>query len=219
MAPTLKTIKRQAIVVGDLIRSKCSEACHYALLAAEAALWRNRRWGSWRKPPRTTHVDVAGAPHPLTSDLLCGPDTTDTISNTLPTEARTRRALYKMAKSIFQRKRDLVYLVFFIIHVPVMLGEFFSLETRAPCSLFACSTAQQTSFSYVSRDHEEECPQSTSLLNMYILLPRDRKEYRAARFLYTGIETNLELRDFRILSQRKNIELLSFRILSQSKNV
>ncbi|KAH4069891.1 hypothetical protein HBH70_076020 [Parastagonospora nodorum] len=27
-----------------------------------------------------------------------------------------------MAKSIFQRKRDLVYLVFFIIHIPVMLG-------------------------------------------------------------------------------------------------
>jgi hypothetical protein len=29
-----------------------------------------------------------------------------------------------MAISIFQRKRDLVYLVFFIVHLPVMLGEY-----------------------------------------------------------------------------------------------
>jgi hypothetical protein len=28
-----------------------------------------------------------------------------------------------MATSIFQRKRDLVYLIFFIIHIPVMLGK------------------------------------------------------------------------------------------------
>jgi hypothetical protein len=28
-----------------------------------------------------------------------------------------------MAVSIFQRKRDLVYLVFFLIHLPVMLGK------------------------------------------------------------------------------------------------
>lgn len=27
-----------------------------------------------------------------------------------------------MAVSIFQRKRDLIYLVFFIVHLPVMLG-------------------------------------------------------------------------------------------------
>jgi hypothetical protein len=31
-----------------------------------------------------------------------------------------------MATSIFQRKRDLMYLIFFIIHVPVMLGKFFT---------------------------------------------------------------------------------------------
>jgi hypothetical protein len=31
-----------------------------------------------------------------------------------------------MATSIFQRKRDLVYLIFFIIHVPVMLGKLFT---------------------------------------------------------------------------------------------
>jgi hypothetical protein len=30
----------------------------------------------------------------------------------------------KMAPSIFQRKRDLVYFVFFLTHLPVMLGEF-----------------------------------------------------------------------------------------------
>lgn len=28
-----------------------------------------------------------------------------------------------MAVSIFQRKRDFVYLVFFIVHIPVMLGK------------------------------------------------------------------------------------------------
>lgn len=28
-----------------------------------------------------------------------------------------------MAVSIFQRKRDLIYLVFFIVHLPVMLGK------------------------------------------------------------------------------------------------
>ena len=29
-----------------------------------------------------------------------------------------------MATSLFERKRDLVYLVFFIVHLPVMLGTF-----------------------------------------------------------------------------------------------
>jgi hypothetical protein len=29
-----------------------------------------------------------------------------------------------MVTSIFERKRDLVYLIFFIVHIPVMLGEF-----------------------------------------------------------------------------------------------
>jgi hypothetical protein len=31
-----------------------------------------------------------------------------------------------MTPSIFSRKRDLVYLIFFIVHLPVMLGEFFA---------------------------------------------------------------------------------------------
>jgi len=29
-----------------------------------------------------------------------------------------------MAVSIFQRKRDLIYLVFFVVHLPVMLGKY-----------------------------------------------------------------------------------------------
>jgi hypothetical protein len=31
-----------------------------------------------------------------------------------------------MTTSIISRKRDLVYLIFFIVHLPVMLGEFFA---------------------------------------------------------------------------------------------
>jgi hypothetical protein len=34
------------------------------------------------------------------------------------------RAKAEMAVSILQRKRDFVYLVFFLTHLPVMLGEF-----------------------------------------------------------------------------------------------
>jgi hypothetical protein len=50
--------------------------------------------------------------------------------HTAPTPSRpyigtsTKQKEITMATSIFSRKRDLVYLIFFIVHVPVMLGEF-----------------------------------------------------------------------------------------------
>ncbi len=37
-----------------------------------------------------------------------------------------------MARSIFARKRDLLYTVFFAIHIPIMFGEFGSRHPKAP---------------------------------------------------------------------------------------
>jgi hypothetical protein len=81
---------------------------------------------SFEAPPRTTHVDVADAPYPLASDPLWRPNTSTTFASAVVDKTQYLEKTVRMAKSIFQRKRDLVYLVFFIIHVPVMLGEFFS---------------------------------------------------------------------------------------------
>lgn len=61
------------------------------------------------------------------------------ISNTNITTQHNSAPAYCdiMAVSIFERKRDLVYLVFFVIHLPVMLGKnssYVPIPFSAPCT-------------------------------------------------------------------------------------
>lgn len=81
-----------------------------------------------------------------------------------------------MAKSIFQRKRDLVYLVFFIIHVPIMLGEFLvqELNGHERYVLSSHHALHRSDFLALPLSRSRNnCLRTTSLISIYVLLPRD----------------------------------------------
>jgi hypothetical protein len=55
-----------------------------------------------------------------------------------------------MAVSIFERKRDLVYLVFFVVHLPVMLGKCSSLEALVYFTSIATPQYNDPAFHIIS---------------------------------------------------------------------